>query len=77
MPSDAFSMNPSDSGLLGEPVVPPHVSGAPRMNDAGAERMPEPPPPTPVDHDDPEESLRNVPLPEGFMGRLRRFVDRL
>jgi hypothetical protein len=31
----------------------------------------------PVDADAPEDSLREVPLPEGFMARLRGFVNEL
>ena len=78
MPSDSFSsLNPSDSGLLNGPV-PPHVnSGAPQREKAARADLPDPPAPKPVDYDDPEESLRDVPLPEGFLGRLRRFVNDL
>lgn len=77
MPSDSFSsLNPSDSGLLNGPI-PPHVGGAPRSKENQRADMPAPPPPKPVDYEDPEESLRDVPLPQGLMARLRRFVDGL
>lgn len=73
--SDSFSsLNPSDSGLLEGPVLPPHVSGSPRR--AETPRRPAPPV-APVDIEDPETSLCSPPLPEGFLGRLRKLVDRL
>ena len=77
MPNESYPFNPSDSGLLDGAAIPPHVGGAPRMDDPQEGKLPDPPAPAPVDYDDPEESLRNVPLPTGFMSRLRQMVDRL
>lgn len=82
MSSDPFpSFSPSDSGVLDghAPMVPPHVSGSPsrpterRRN----EELPPAPMPEPIDANAPEESLRNVSLPDGFLNRMRRFVDEL
>ena len=73
--SDSFSpLSPSDSGLLEGPVLPAHVSGSPRR--AEEPRRPAPPVAS-VDLEDPETSLCSPPLPEGFLGRLRKFVDQL
>lgn len=58
-------------------MVPPHVSGSPRHDHHDREPMPPAPEPSPVNANAPEESLRDVPLPEGYLNRLRRFVDDL
>lgn len=87
MSSDPFSsLSPSDSGILDgqAPIVPPHVTGSPsrpteRRNSetSSQSQLPPAPAPAPIDASAPEESLRNVPLPEGYLNRMRRFVDEL
>lgn len=72
-----FTTNPSDSGLMEGSVLPTHVNGAPPpMNERLRPRQPAPAN-EPIDADDPEHSLREVPVPEGFLTRLRRVVDDL
>lgn len=58
-------------------MVPPHVSGSPRRNHPERESLPPAPEPSPVNANAPEESLRDVPLPEGYLNRMRRFVKDL
>ena len=72
-----FSTNPSDSGLLEGSVVPPHLNGAPLPLDEASRPRQAAPPSGPIDADDPEQSLRDVPLPDGYLTRLRRVVDDL
>lgn len=80
-----FTRGPSDSDLLddaalpvGRPAGPAPPSG--RAPSRRAEFLPirdlyTPPPPSAVDAAAPEESLRDVPLPAGYLSRLRRLVD--
>ena len=77
MSHDPFSsFSPSDSGLLeGLGPLPGH---SPINSERDGDRFDyEAPAPSPVDAEAPEESLRDVPLPDGFLKRLRRFVDHL
>jgi len=77
-----YSSSPSDSGLL-DGVDLSYVGGQamPRRDKSG-NNVPNrdeyvAPVAGPVDADAPEDSLREVPLPEGFMARLRGFVSEL
>lgn len=77
-----YSSSPSDSGLLdgvdlsyvAGKALPRHESSA--TNVPGRDEYVAPVA-GPVDADAPEDSLREVPLPEGFMARLRGFVNEL
>lgn len=77
MSADRFSTtNPADSGLLEGSCVPPHLGPAPPPDAAVGPRRAAVPG-GPVDADDSERTLRDVPLPDGFLTRLRRLVDDL
>lgn len=77
-----YSSSPSDSGLL-DGADAPYVGGQPMpRRQQQSTNVPErdeyvAPASGPVDAESPEESLRDVPLPEGFMARLRGFVKDL
>jgi hypothetical protein len=77
-----YSSSPSDSGLL-DGVDLSFVGGkAMPRRDSSSTNVPNrdeyvAPTAGPVDADAPEDSLREVPLPEGFMARLRGFVSDL
>jgi hypothetical protein len=82
-----YSSSPSDSGLLDGTNVP-YVGGnaMPRReapsSDGRLSNVPNrdeyvAPTTGPIDAEAPEDSLRDVPLPEGFMARLRGFVSDL
>ena len=77
-----YSSSPSDSGLL-DGVDLSFVGGkAMPRRDTSSTTVPNrdeyvAPTAGPVDADAPEDSLREVPLPEGFMARLRGFVSDL
>jgi hypothetical protein len=77
-----YSSSPSDSGLL-DGVDLSFVGGkAMPRRDQSTNNVPSrdeyvAPTAGPVDADAPEDSLRDVPLPEGFMARLRGFVSDL
>ncbi len=77
-----YSSSPSDSGLL-DGVDLSYVGGKsmPRR-ESQSNNVPSrdeyvAPAAGSVDPDAPEDSLREVPLPEGFMSRLRGFVKDL
>lgn len=86
-----YSLNPSDSGLLDGIDLPFDTKGSPpvRRSDAdgslgkGASgNVPhrdeyEAPEPGAIDAESPEDSLRDVPLPDGYVARLRGFVGDL
>ncbi|MEQ8846523.1 hypothetical protein [Botrimarina sp.] len=83
MPFDPyFARGPSDSGLLDDAAAPPGEPVSPCQPRAGSDSLPSrelytPPPPSAVDAASPEESLGDVPLPAGYLSRLRRLVDGL
>lgn len=73
-----FTTNPSDSGLLDgidaanlRPSKDKPVGNVPTRDEYTA------PAPAPVDTEAVEDSLQEVPLPTGFMSRLRGFVNEL
>lgn len=75
-----YSSSPSDSGLL-EGIDTPLAAGPPR-HDARVTNVPprdeyDTPAAGKASAADPEESLREAPLPEGFLARLRGFVGDL
>ncbi|MGL4513617.1 MAG: hypothetical protein ACRCT8_11045 [Lacipirellulaceae bacterium] len=73
------SLSPSDSGLI-DPLAgmtPGHVRGGPEHPVRPQRPAWAPPTPAAPDAARPEESLREVSLPQGFMSRLRRFVAEL
>ncbi|TWU00303.1 hypothetical protein Pla108_12520 [Botrimarina colliarenosi] len=78
-----YSSSPSDSGLLDGVDLPAYLGGkAPSRRDATPTNIPSrddyvAPTAGPVDADSPEDSLRDVPLPDGFMARLRGLVNDL
>lgn len=76
-----YSSSPSDSGLLDgyQPLYP--ATGSPQGEES-SNSVPKrdeyvAPEPGEIDAEAPEESLREVPLPEGYMARLRGFVSDL
>jgi len=74
-----YSSSPSDSGLLDElqtdfTAGPKPPAGPGSVPSRGEYVAPEP---GAADASAPEESLRDVPLPEGYLSRLRRFVGDL
>ena len=78
-----YSSSPSDSGLL-DGANMPYVAGKPMngRDSRSSTNVPSrdeyvAPVSGPIDADAPEDSLREVPLPEGFMARLRGFVSDL
>lgn len=71
------STSPSDSGVLQGSVVPPHVNGSPEQPDSPPRQRQQVSAAAPADPEDHAEALRDVPMPEGFLKRLRRFVDEL
>lgn len=88
MAYDPLSLNPSDSGLLdgllpgaavppgSRPVDKPKTASTPPPREEY--EMTEAPEPLPASGDAGVESaLRETPLPEGFLGRLRSLVDEL
>ena len=82
MPYDPYpSMNPSDSGLLegASPASGPYAPRGESMARSEPPRREHYPKPAaaPVDEDSPEEALADVPLPPGFLGRLRALVEDL
>lgn len=77
-----YPSSPSDSGLLDgyEPLYStptPRRSGEPSSASVPSRDEYVAPEPGAIDAEAPEESLRDVPLPEGFMSRLRGFVNDL
>lgn len=77
------SLNPSDSGLLeGLGPAPGYAkpgskpSGSPASRPPSRDEYDAPAPATP-NAEAPEESLAEVPLPEGYLTRLRSFVEEL
>lgn len=79
-----YSSNPSDSGLLdgadanytagnvpgrSKPAETPSEHAVPHRDEYVA------PEPGEIDATAPEESLREVPLPDGFLARLRGVVN--
>lgn len=72
-----YASNPSDSGLLDGVETPFSASPSPEGSSVPPRHEYEAPEPTPIDAEAPEESLREVPLPEGFLSRLRGFVGDL
>lgn len=77
-----YSSSPSDSGLLDGTNLPYVGGNAMSRREASNTNVPSrdeyvAPTTGPVDADAPEDSLRDVPLPEGFMARLRGFVNDL
>ncbi|MEN0111020.1 MAG: hypothetical protein AAF805_09875 [Planctomycetota bacterium] len=89
MAYDPLSLNPSDSGLLdgllsdGLPSVPGSrpaerpstASTPPPREEYEMTELPDTPPAT--GDAGVESTLRETPLPEGFLGRLRSLVDEL
>ncbi|MEO0530899.1 MAG: hypothetical protein AAF266_10055 [Planctomycetota bacterium] len=81
-----YSLNPSDSGLLDgiESIYDAQATPG-KQRKAGQEASGNVPPreeyeapePGAVNAETPEDSLRDVPLPEGFAARLRGFVGDL
>lgn len=77
-----YSSNPSDSGLLDGLDLPISPSRVPRRYENQATNVPSrdeyvAPEPGEVDSASPEDSLRDVPLPDGYMARLRGLVNDL
>ena len=77
-----YSSSPSDSGLL-DGVDLPFAAGKPMpRREARPSNVPDrdeyvAPVAGPVDAESPEDALREVPLPEGYMARLRGLVNDL
>lgn len=72
-----YASNPSDSGLLDGVPRPLSTGPSPEGSSVPPRHEYEAPEPAPIDAEAPEESLRDVPLPEGFLSRLRGFVGDL
>ena len=82
-----YSSSPSDSGLLdgglldgaSAPFVGGNAKSRREPSNTNVPNRDEYVAPTtgPIDAEAPEDSLRDVPLPEGFMARLRGFVSEL
>lgn len=75
-----YSSSPSDSGLLDDAVSPFTPGATPQSAPVG--NVPQrdeydAPEPNAANAEAPEESLRDVPLPDGFMSRLRGMVNDL
>lgn len=75
-----YSTSPSDSGLLDEAALAyPAGDSARRDSRSNVPGRDEYEAPTPgqVDADATIESLQDVPLPSGYLSRLRSFVNEL
>lgn len=75
-----YSSSPSDSGLLDDaasPFTPGSASQPAPTGNVPQRGEYDAPEPRPASAEAPEESLRDVPMPDGFLSRLRGIVNDL